>query len=71
MVPTYKYINDLPLSIKVSETDLYADDTSLHHAENSIESINVVLQYDLDNVIEWCQKNSMKINPNKSKYICF
>ena len=38
------YINDLPLHVEKSSVDLYADDSTLHCHDKSIDNINAMLQ---------------------------
>ena len=61
------YINDLPLSIKNCKTDLYADDTTLHKSGKDLEDLQVKVQQDLTNVEQWCERNNMFINTEKTK----
>ncbi|XP_063418925.1 uncharacterized protein LOC134701720 [Mytilus trossulus] len=61
------FINDLPLCIENCETDLYADDTTLHKSGKNIENIHDDVQEDLYRVEEWCKMNNMFINANKTK----
>ena len=63
------FINDMPLAItspKV-ETDLFADDATLHTADKDITAISSELQRALYEVTEWCLVNDMVINPNKTE----
>ncbi len=61
------YINDLPLHINQSNVDLYADDSTMHCHDKSIENINLKLQNDIIAIESWCRNNSMKINAQKTK----
>ena len=63
------YINDLPLAITSSkvETDLFADDGTLHAADKNINIINLELQLALNEVAEWCSLNDMVMNPGKTE----
>ena len=60
------FINDLPLHVEHSNTDLYADDTTLHFTYSNIDTIHKKLQDDLDIIQLWCSNNKMKINPTKT-----
>ena len=60
------YINDLPLHLAHSTSDLYADDTTLHYSSKSSHDVNVKLNEDMLEVKEWCANNDMVININKS-----
>ena len=63
------FINDLPIAItsKKVETDLFADDGTLHAADKNINMINVELQLALNQVTEWCSLNDMIMNPSKTE----
>ena len=63
------FINDLPIAItsKKVETDLFADDGTLHAADKNINMVNVELQLALNQVTEWCSLNDMIMNPSKTE----
>ena len=60
------YINDLPMVIKHTDLDIYADDSTLHTADKHISHIETKLQTDLNFIQTWCEKNNMSINPTKT-----
>ena len=45
---------------------MYADDTTVHIAGKSLDTIQEKLQIDLNNVSRWCTINNMAINPKKT-----
>ena len=59
------YVNDLPLELK-TETDMYADDTTLSKIGTNLNEIQLELQSDIDTARDWCNKNNMAINPSKT-----
>ena len=61
------YINDLPLYIKNCQTDMYADDSTIHTSGSNIKELQVKIQQDLNCVEQWCHENNMFINSNKTK----
>lgn len=61
------YINDLPLHLKTSEADLFADDTTLTASGLSTQDLHNKLQTDLDNINLWCKQNAMMLNAQKTK----
>ena len=63
------FINDLPLSIRDQEVacDMFADDATLHTSSKDISVISSRLQQGLDEVSNWCQHNSMALNPAKTE----
>ena len=60
------FINDLPLYIGDCETDLYADDTTIHTADKDINVIESRLQVSVNDFKAWCVNNKMHINVNKT-----
>ncbi|MCG7879038.1 MAG: reverse transcriptase family protein [Candidatus Thiodiazotropha endolucinida] len=61
------FINDLPLYTESSNTDMYADDTTLYVCAKSHEDIQSSLQMALDSLAKWCTCNGMIINTTKTK----
>ena len=59
------FINDLPLVLQNVYADLYVDDTTLHESSSSVSVLNVELNTDLHNVVEWCHENNMVLNTEK------
>lgn len=59
------YVNDLPLKL-TSESDMYADDVTIHCKGNNITMINCTLQDDLLRSQNWCMINNMAVNPDKT-----
>lgn len=66
------YINDLADCLSPhTESLLYADDTTIFTAHDSIPALTSQLNSDLQSVISWCHKNKLVINPSKTKYVIF
>ena len=61
------YINDLPLHITGSETNMFADDTTIYTYSKNKHTIQTKLQESLDTVSQWCNLNSMVLNSTKTK----
>ena len=61
------YINDLPLVIPKAKCNLFADDTSLHHADYTIDDISRCLNRSMKSVDNWCKANDMIIHPEKTE----
>ncbi|KAK3098946.1 hypothetical protein FSP39_024557 [Pinctada imbricata] len=61
------YINDLPLHVKNSVLDLFADDATLHKAHNNLSDIEHHMNEDIDHICCWCKENQMVINEDKTK----
>ncbi|KAL9957026.1 hypothetical protein ACROYT_G038609 [Oculina patagonica] len=63
------YINDLPLSLKKAEVDIYADDTTIWSSGNTCEEIQQKLQDTLDSAGKWFKANGMMPNTTKTKQL--
>lgn len=67
------YINDLPMELSFCKFHLYADDCQLYISdtinslENSIEKINS----DIQNILNWCERNGQVLNSSKTQVIIF
>ena len=61
------YINDLPLEIKKSILDKFADDTTMSKSGSCIQEITDDLNEDGKDSINWCRKNKMSVNIPKTK----
>ena len=60
------YLNDLPLSIKHSQVNMYADDTSLSFSSKNILTINERVNEDLKCLKIWLAGNKLSINVAKT-----
>ena len=63
------YINDLPLEIRKSIIDKFADDTTMSKSGSSVEEVTENLNEDIRNAVKWCNNNKMAINTTKTKAI--
>ena len=61
------FINDLPLHVKNSLLDLFADDATLHNSEGTLCEIENNLREDMEYIDTWCTENRMVINEKKTK----
>ena len=59
------YINDLPLSVKHSQVNMYADDTCLSFSAKSIPVINERVNEDLKCLKTWLAGNKLSLNVAK------
>lgn len=64
------FINDLPQFFRYSEPFLYADDLKIARKIESPKD-RELLQYDLDEVANWCINNKMQLNLNKCYHVKF
>ena len=60
------FINDMPLSFHDSEVTMYADDTSLVYASNSIDDITKSMNTELENLRKWLHGNKLPVNVTKT-----
>jgi hypothetical protein len=58
------YINDLLLSISNCNTDMHADDSTIHISGRNILDIQIKVQEDLNKIELWCKDINMFINCN-------
>ena len=65
------YINDLPNSVNISETLLFADDTSISCSHTDIDHLITVLNKELQSVDVWMKANKLSVNISKTKYVIF
>lgn len=63
------YINDLPLHVSDENVicEFFADDSSVHTSQKSLESVNHSLQKSIEEISEWCTANTMIMHPIKTK----
>lgn len=64
------YINELPNSTN-QYTILFADDTTVLTKEKTLDSSKMVTNKALTDLINWLDRNNLKINTNKTKFIKF
>lgn len=65
------YINYLPTCLNNTTCILYADDTTVLTGDPNLYALTARLNQNLENIAEWCNKNTLKINPTKTKYLIF
>ena len=63
------HMNDLPSCLQYSQPRMYADDTNLSFASNSINNIEVKLNDDLVRVNEWLIANKLTLNSSKTEFM--
>ena len=59
----------MPNCLDHSQAHMYADDTHLTLATNSISDINQNLNQDLANVSEWLIANKLTLNQSKTEFM--
>jgi len=65
------YINDLPVNLPDAKTVLFADDTNIifHNIEKNC--LQVKINETLIKLEQWLANNGLKLNTNKTVYMCF
>ena len=63
------YINDLPNCLEHSQPRMFADDTHLSFANNSIENIDLKLNENLARVNQWLTANKLTLNTSKTEFM--
>ena len=65
------YINDLPKASKLTELLLFADATSVLFSHSNPNSLENVLNNELQNIDVWLRCNKLSINIKKTNYVIF
>ena len=65
------YINDLPNATNLTETVLFADDTSIFYSHSNITHLIATLNNELNNINIWMKANKLSVNIEKTNYIVF
>ena len=61
------YVNDLHFSLRHSDVNMYADDTSLSFSSKSIPLINECVNEDLGYLRSWLNTNKLSLNVTKTQ----
>ena len=65
------YINDLPNASKMTETLIFADDTSIFYSNSDPKHLESALNEELKKVDVWMKSNKLSVNIEKTNYIIF
>ena len=63
------YINDLPNCLTSCQPRMYADDTHITYADVDVNSIQLNLNHNLDNLNKWLISNKLTLNTAKTEFI--
>ena len=63
------YINDLPNCLTSCQPRMYADDTHITYAGVDVNSIQLNLNHDLDNLNKWLISNKLTLNTSKTEFM--
>ena len=61
------YVNNLPQVIQNSAVTQYADDTKMTLVANDVNSLEKMLDEDLQHVMKWADDNKLKMNTRKTQ----
>ena len=65
------YINDLPNISKKLKFYLFADDTNIHLESRDLQSLEKVMNKELEKLFEWLCINRLSLNISKTNFIIF
>ena len=63
------FINDMPVDLKHSVVDMYADDTLIYVCDKDVNVIENRLNEDINILCKWLENNLMKANVSKTKFM--
>ena len=65
------YINDLPNISKKLKVYLFADDTNIYLGSHDLQSLEKVMNKELEKLFEWLCINRLSLNISKTNFIIF
>ena len=65
------YINDLPNASKLTETLIFADDTSIFYSHSDLNKLESIMNAELENFDIWMKCNKLSVNVKKTNYVIF
>ena len=63
------YINDLPNCLNIAQPRMFADDTSISYASNSLDEIQYDINSELENLNKWLVTNKLSLNIAKTEFM--
>ena len=63
------YINDIQHCSKIVSFILLADDTTICYSNNSLKTLNKIMQIEINKIADWLNINKLSINTSKMKLI--
>ena len=63
------YINDLPNCLDMAQPRMFADDTSVSFASDSLDEIQNVINSELKNLNSWLIANRLSLNITKTEFM--
>ena len=65
------YTNDLPNTLTVSKSILFADDTTIYYSHSNLNTLYTYLNKDLQILNDWFKTNKLSLNVSKTQYMIF
>ena len=65
------YINDIQYCSKLVSIILFADDTNILYSDACVETLNEILQTEMNKIAYWLNVNKLSLNTTKTKLILF
>ena len=59
------YLNDLPEAVEKCDTNMYADDTEMEYASESVQEIESAINNDLQLLSDYFKSNKLSLNAKK------
>ena len=63
------YTNDLPNTLTVSKSILFADDTTIYYSHSNLNTLYTNLNKDLQILNDWFKTNKLSLKVSKTQYI--
>ncbi len=63
------YINDLPNCLNYAIPRMFADDTSISYAANSMDELQSVVNSELENLHKWLNTNKLSLNIAETEFM--
>ena len=65
------YTNDLPNTLTVSKSILFADDTTIYYSHSNLNTLYTNLNKDLQILNDWFKTNKLSLSVSKTQYMIF
>ena len=65
------YTNNLPNTLTVSKSILFADDTTIYYSHSNLNTLYTNLNKDLQILNDWFKTNKLSLNVSKTQYMMY
>ena len=65
------YTNDLPNALLYSKCILFADDTTVNHTSNDLQTLRENIRHDMISLSDWFRANKLSLNVLKTYLVLF